>query len=1033
MDVKIITNRMAIIGKDYDIIVLKGFPNADVLRIAECFDLLDRNIFDGEKIELSRINAQVMLFTLLQKNDGKKSVMTYETFLQLVSNFRDLSVIGKKFCILNNNLLTNFVNPTTSDIPDFDDVDFQNNNDNAPYCFYYDFCMHVDGKQYVRYIDTPYELEKSAQWYDLIPPTEVQLKGTIDTTKSLCRIPSLSPDDGTLDSTLQKLYSSMSLPFDFYAVEAEEKNNPRLGVLCNAAKILNLPLTLYTNSHDVKITVRPELGLLLKTVWGYDSFRSLKIYKDLTENRDIIDISQGEIIENVVRQGEAALKGDPMMNILLTSPTGAGKSLLFQLTAIYMAEKYKTLTIVVSPLVALMNDQVSNLVGNYRGVATLNSNITATEKDEIAQKVKDGKVNILYLAPELLLSYSITTFVGERRIGLMVIDEAHTVTTWGRDFRVDYWFLGDYLRKAKRVLDYQFPIFALTATAVWDPTGRNDMVFDTIRSLVMDPCIKYIGVVKRDNIMFDINLPGKPQSYETARRRLTINSIIKSVNEKAKTIVYFPYKSTVNKIIRDDRLDNFQGVITQYHSSLTSMEKRENAEDFRAGSKYIMLATKAYGMGVDVPDINVVYHHAPTGCLSDYVQEIGRLARDKDIMGIARIDFTEQDFKYTRTLHGLSTIKSYQLRMVLKKLMALYHLNGDKRNMLISATDFEYIFPSQREMDPEQKMSYYDQKLKSCLLLISNDLLNKLRFNSIIVRPKNLFSKSYVTVPSYERKEFYQKYKEFLKIINADNGIYLLDTDQLWRKRYTSLSFPNFKRMLANCEITKGFQLKIRNKLDLNLSKDVAATKRSLSEFFSYSMGFLNQMAKSRQQLKFETMRAQLPHNYKREDKEMFMQSFKLLFVSQNRIGDDEAYCQIKNDEAFQLMAGGYEAVQSSYLTYYDRYVVNERNTYYCGIGDPIVRVSELLNSLGLADYQRIGGEMPSIFVRINNPNYLGDIVKFNNYENAILQKIYEKYEYSEKVFTYFFRTNMTTSERWDFIENYFLGATDEELFSIAR
>ena len=84
------------------------------------------------------------------------------------------------------------------------------------------------------------------------------------------------------------------------------------------------------------------------------------------------------------------------------------------------------------------------------------------------------------------------------------MDEAHTVTTWGRDFRVDYWFLGDYLRKTRRILHYPFPIFALTATAVWDPSGKNDMIFDTIRSLNMDPCIKYVGVVRRNNIVFEI-------------------------------------------------------------------------------------------------------------------------------------------------------------------------------------------------------------------------------------------------------------------------------------------------------------------------------------------------------------------------------------------------------------------------------------------------------------------------------------------------------------------------------------------------
>ena len=209
------------------------------------------------------------------------------------------------------------------------------------------------------------------------------------------------------------------------------------------------------------------------------------MYKDLNIDRSVTKVSQGEIIETVIRQAESALvnSDEGVKNVLLTSPTGAGKSLLFQLSAIYLAEKYKCLTIVISPLVALMNDQVDNLVGNYKGIATLNGNIPPTQKEDIIQKIKDGQVNILYLAPELLLSYSITSFIGDRRIGLFVVDEAHTVTTWGRDFRVDYWFLGDYLRQAKRVLKYSFPIFALTATAVWDPSGKNDMVFDTIRSL----------------------------------------------------------------------------------------------------------------------------------------------------------------------------------------------------------------------------------------------------------------------------------------------------------------------------------------------------------------------------------------------------------------------------------------------------------------------------------------------------------------------------------------------------------------------
>ncbi|EJX03578.1 ATP-dependent DNA helicase RecQ [gut metagenome] len=277
----------------------------------------------------------------------------------------------------------------------------------------------------------------------------------------------------------------------------------------------------------------------------------------------------------VVQQAEHAFHGlkEEVNNILLTSPTGAGKSLLFQLSAIYLAEKYGLLTIVVSPLVALMNDQVEGLHG-YAGAAALNSNKTATEKEMILQGVQNGSINILYLAPELLLSYSITTFLGNRQLGLLVVDEAHTVTTWGRDFRVDYWFLGDYLRKSKRYLPNTFPIFALTATAVWDPTGHNDMVFDTIRSLNMDPCIKFIGVVRRENISFEIELSHISKNYEEERRKKTIQRIREALLQNRKTIVYFPFRRTVNSIVYSDDISDIQNRITSYHAALNPEEKK---------------------------------------------------------------------------------------------------------------------------------------------------------------------------------------------------------------------------------------------------------------------------------------------------------------------------------------------------------------------------------------------------------------------------------------------------------------------------
>ena len=135
---------------------------------------------------------------------------------------------------------------------------------------------------------------------------------------------------------------------------------------------------------------------------------------------------------------------------------------------------------------------------------------------------RSGEIDLFYLSPELLLSYDIKHFVGERRIGLVVVDEAHTVTTWGKEFRVDYWFLGRYLTALKQTLGYNFPLFALTATAVWNPKGGNDMIFETIRSLQMEPCVLYVGTVKRRNISFDIRQMEMEdgETYDKAKQRV---------------------------------------------------------------------------------------------------------------------------------------------------------------------------------------------------------------------------------------------------------------------------------------------------------------------------------------------------------------------------------------------------------------------------------------------------------------------------------------------------------------------------------
>ena len=1025
MKTSVIKNRINQYNASTNVIVLKGFSTRDVLRLADDYILLDQYILDGTKIDLSKIQPLQLLQELMKVGEGPY-IMTYESFLDLTLMMRDLRAFKKTFYILKNNLLQRYENPTTESIPDFDSSDFQNDfSNNKNYAKYYSFCVHVDNKEYIQYIKYYIDNYDNIEEIDLFPQKEVKIIGTLSDDSYI----TLAEGSESLYKLLEDIYYNRPLLSSNFIIEKQDVDKEIFQILQGASSALRLGLKFHNSEESLKVEVRQDLYKLMEQTWGYKDFRNLTIYENLNINRNITTISQGEIIESVVREAEKSIlkTGEPSKNVLLTSPTGAGKSLLFQLASIYLGEKHNALSIIVSPLVALMNDQVDNLIGSYKKVATLNGNIPMAEKETVAQRVKSGEINILYLAPELLLSYSITSFIGDRRIGLFVVDEAHTVTTWGRDFRVDYWFLGDYLRQSKRILGYSFPIFALTATAVWDPRGRNDMVFDIIRSLNMDPCKKYIGVVRRDDIHFDIATTSFKSNYDHNRNLLTIERIHEALAAKKKTIVYFPYKSTIRKIMTLDEIADISDRVTEYYSELTPAEKNLNAEDFKSGSKPIMCATKAYGMGIDVSDINMVYHHAPTGCLSDYVQEIGRVARDPNIEGIAKIDFSEHDFKFTRTLHGLSTIKSYQLNSVLKKLMALYKLKGEKRNMLIYASDFKFIFPG-KNVD-------YDQKLKSCLLLISHDLLNKLRFNAIIVRPKNLFSKAYISVSKHQKEKFEANYAKFIKLVDANTCTYKVDIDEIWTLLYSNYSFANFKSKVAAGSVFSGFNTTITNKVDIQLNVTSTKDARSLLErFFTNAHKILAKMSSEHRRVSFDEVKTLLT-GYSDLQKEEFVETFKIVYAHDadpETSSEFPSYCRIYN-ESFQLMQHGYERLETIYLKAFDQHMDALGKTFYCTTFSPIIKLAELLNSLSIGDYERLGGDTPAIFVRINNPVYLNDLVRKGRYSNAILNNIYQKYDYSERVFSYFFTQNMSDKQRWNFIEAYFLGASEEELMSIGN
>ena len=545
---------------------------------------------------------------------------------------------------------------------------------------------------------------------------------------------------------------------------------------------------------------RDDFTEILKRHWGYDTFRTFKVY-DLPSldkgEKNIRDVSQEQIISDIVQQVENCMAGDDIQDIFVTAPTGAGKSVIFQIPAIYLAEKYNLLTIVISPLIGLMNDQVKNLtLKNYRQAETINSDISPILKEQIVEKITSGACDIFYISPETLLSRSdVEQLIGDRTIGLVVIDEAHIVTTWGKQFRPDYWYLGDHIKKLRKIQSnrkgHSFIIATFTATAIYQ--GVEDMYNETIAALHLREPITYLGYVKRGDIEIKIDKTpfdkGERAEFDLEKFSDIENAIKRAKFFRKKTLIYFPEVQLIEtaKIILQNK-NNLDAVAT-YHGKMNRDDKRENYEKFFRGDKLVMLSTKAFGMGIDINDIEIVMHFAPTGNVCDYVQEIGRVTRRNDLRGEALYHYDKKDFKYIKRLHGLSAIKKYQLIAVVKKIYELWSFKR-KNNLLLDAENFTYIFD--RYADESTSIN----KVKTALLIIQKDFEARLGFSPLTVRPIPLFSVGFFVINPSVQKNLLNDFGSCLKEIEPRLNICHVNLQMIWEKDFRDKSFPQFKYLI---------------------------------------------------------------------------------------------------------------------------------------------------------------------------------------------------------------------------------------------
>ena len=775
---------------------------------------------------------------------------------------------------------------------------------------------------------------------------------------------------------------------------------------------------------------------LLKDTYGYDHFRNLEIYADLFRSRETLCISQGQLIENVIREAEKAQKREAEPeNILLTAPTGSGKSLLFQLPAIYLGKEYNLLTIVVSPLKALIVDQVEGLQDlGYQRVAYASSDLSPEQKMEVYRAVREGEVDLFYLSPELLLSYDIKHFVGNRRIGMVVIDEAHTVTTWGKEFRVDYWFLGRYLSALKQNLGYTFPLFALTATAVWNPKGGNDMVFETIRSLQMEPCVLYVGTVKRKNIGFDIRqlTLEEGETYDKGKQRV-ISERVENFLDGHKTLLYYPFAGGIDMRIKTWVRSADWRLVASYYGKKDKEQKAAIVQEFKEGMKRMIVATKAFGMGVDISDIDRVYHVAPSSTFVDYIQEIGRAARDADVQGVAATDYHERDFYYMKRLHQTGNIAQDQLALILKKLMEVYRMKGEKEEILVSLSDFEFVVKLPRTKNKLEYESELGQLIKTALLWLEDDLSQRYGRRLLEVSPQNLLTEGYIQDKTGDT--FVREFRAYLTKGEDEEGVYRARLDSLWEERFPELGYREFKQKLNNGTLWEGSRAVSVGKHEVLLKEDTAVIRQRMDSLFKSLVTMLKTaLLKTKGRFDEEELRAVFAeHGMDVPSAKRFIGS---LLESRTEEGRSVSYISsVKKKESNELsftVTKGFDLLLSRYQKLFTQRIAGtkgERLQFYC---TPFSDLNMLLNLLSMLDclsFSVEGGGTPCVHVRFNDPGLLQQLADSNEYHNLILDTNERIFEEQIDLFSSFFGTDiLTDDQRWDFVEEYFTGTSVEEL-----
>ena len=418
------------------------------------------------------------------------------------------------------------------------------------------------------------------------------------------------------------------------------RNYPRMD---NVMKLLhNTPCVEECDFCNKKLNVRTRL----KDIFGFENFRTYN----------------GEPLQE--KAADAAVRGKSLLAIF---PTGGGKSITFQLPALIAGETSRGLTVVISPLQSLMKDQVDNL--EEKGIVdavTINGLLSPIERAEAMERVESGMASLLYISPESLRSNSIEKLLLSRNVVRFVIDEAHCFSAWGQDFRVDYMYIGDFIRnlQEKKNLNHKIAVSCFTATA-------KQKVISDIQEYFKEKLDTELELFTTSAARSNLHYAVLYRENDDAKY-MQLRDLIRE--KRCPTIVYVSRTKRTVELAKKLTEDGFPA--RPFNGKMESSDKIANQEAFIKNDVQVIVATSAFGMGVDKKDVKLVIHYDISDSLENYVQEAGRAGRDQDIQAECYVLFNDEDLDKHFILLNQTKLSISEIQQVWKAIKDLTRVHS---------------------------------------------------------------------------------------------------------------------------------------------------------------------------------------------------------------------------------------------------------------------------------------------------------------------------------------------------------------------